>query len=339
MTADFDPDLLLHPDVIPRHHDLMWQVIAEMFARPNATMRVDQANIRRTISPQQLSPRRARFPVEGGVEASDPPNATQSVAAIVARVMAHFPRWYLEHGDPSAALVSLYRDGRDFLAPHTDGYLTTGPTPTEGLIMIASLGASRELIFQPIHGYPGPPLGEPKRAVRLDGGSVLVMRGTFQHRWVHEVPATSGRHPRVSVSMIWEPLDDKLQAEQAPTMLCEAAGFHAALPRPWFIGTDREVLQQLGFAGTADHCVLVGDNLCTVEELFRRVFDCSPERLLLNDIGVTPDARSAMLRVIDSGGALALALDALSVDPTLDAAALTTAMVGAILELPGCAPA
>jgi alkylated DNA repair dioxygenase AlkB len=81
----------------------------------------------------------------------------------------------------NSVLLNLYRDGRDSVSWHTDNEPGLGQNP---VIASISLGAARR--FQMKHR------GSSHRiALDLPHGSCLVMAGTTQHHWLHQVPKTA----------------------------------------------------------------------------------------------------------------------------------------------------
>lgn len=82
----------------------------------------------------------------------------------------------------NSVLCNLYRDGRDSVAWHSDDESELGPDP---VIASVSLGAART--FRLRHKEDG----ELRHDVRLGHGSLLVMGGTTQRAWMHQVPKTS----------------------------------------------------------------------------------------------------------------------------------------------------
>ena len=87
-----------------------------------------------------------------------------------------------ELGTPfNHVLLNLYRDGRDNIGIHADNEPELGKDPT---IASLSLGASRWFVLMP-KGKRAKRFG---KKFKLHHGSLLVMRGTLQHRWRHGVP-------------------------------------------------------------------------------------------------------------------------------------------------------
>ncbi len=85
----------------------------------------------------------------------------------------------------TAALINLYRDGRDSVAWHADDEPELGDQP---VIASLSLGAARE--FQLRHrNYRNN--GLPVKRMLLTPGSLLVMRGDTQKNWLHQLPKRS----------------------------------------------------------------------------------------------------------------------------------------------------
>jgi alkylated DNA repair dioxygenase AlkB len=82
----------------------------------------------------------------------------------------------------NAVLLNLYRDGRDGMGWHSDDEPELGPQPT---IASVSLGATRR--FRMRHRR--------RRQLTLDldlaDGSLLLMGGATQERWLHAVPKTA----------------------------------------------------------------------------------------------------------------------------------------------------
>ncbi len=81
----------------------------------------------------------------------------------------------------NSVLLNQYRDGQDSVGWHSDDEPDLGTNP---VIASVSLGATRNFQFKHKHN---PDL---KRAVELTHGSLLLMRGTTQHFWKHQIPKT-----------------------------------------------------------------------------------------------------------------------------------------------------
>ena len=95
-----------------------------------------------------------------------------------------------KHIEPTAStkfnsvLINYYRDGRDRVAWHSDDEKELGPAPVIGSV---SLGAERK--FKLRHkDYPRNGL---KAEIILENGSYLLMKGTTQRFWKHEIPRTA----------------------------------------------------------------------------------------------------------------------------------------------------
>jgi alkylated DNA repair dioxygenase AlkB len=78
----------------------------------------------------------------------------------------------------NSALVNYYRDGNDSMGLHADNEPELGKNP-----MIASMnfGASRKMVFRR-NGI------KEKFEVILNNGDLLLMSGSLQHYWKHEIP-------------------------------------------------------------------------------------------------------------------------------------------------------
>ncbi|MBK8975940.1 MAG: alpha-ketoglutarate-dependent dioxygenase AlkB [Planctomycetes bacterium] len=81
-------------------------------------------------------------------------------------------------------LANLYRDGGDAMGRHADDEPELGPARDDIRIASVSLGARRT--FRLRHRTDGRRLD-----FELGGGDLLVMRGTTQSYWMHEVPRTA----------------------------------------------------------------------------------------------------------------------------------------------------
>lgn len=89
-------------------------------------------------------------------------------------------------------LLNYYRDGKDSMGWHRDNEAALGPNPT---IASLSFGETRE--FQ-IRNYFEKKL---KLKLALDHGSLLVMSGSSQHHWEHQIPKTSKTlGPRINLT-------------------------------------------------------------------------------------------------------------------------------------------
>ncbi|MDQ7918554.1 alpha-ketoglutarate-dependent dioxygenase AlkB [Mesonia sp. MT50] len=81
----------------------------------------------------------------------------------------------------TTCLLNLYRDGQDSNGWHADNEKELGENPQ---IASISLGAPR--FFKLKHNS----LKEEKHKLLLENGSLLLMKGTTQHYWKHEIPKT-----------------------------------------------------------------------------------------------------------------------------------------------------
>jgi alkylated DNA repair dioxygenase AlkB len=83
----------------------------------------------------------------------------------------------------NSVLINLYRNGKDYVSWHSDDETELGKNPT---IASVSFGATRR--FQLRH-KSNKDLDTVE--ISLTHGSLLIMRGTTQHFWKHQVPKTS----------------------------------------------------------------------------------------------------------------------------------------------------
>ncbi len=81
----------------------------------------------------------------------------------------------------NSVLLNLYRDGQDSVGWHSDDEPELGVNP---VIASVSLGAARTFQFK---HKQNPDL---KQSVELTHGCLLLMHGTTQHFWKHQIPKT-----------------------------------------------------------------------------------------------------------------------------------------------------
>jgi alkylated DNA repair dioxygenase AlkB len=82
----------------------------------------------------------------------------------------------------TTVLLNYYRDGSDGNGWHADNEKELGTNP-----VIASLSLGAERSFQLKHNSDS----AQKKSISLENGSLLVMKGTTQHFWKHQVPKTT----------------------------------------------------------------------------------------------------------------------------------------------------
>lgn len=82
-----------------------------------------------------------------------------------------------------SVLCNHYRDGSDSMGRHADDEPELGPHPDDVRIASISLGARRTFRLRPRDGGP-------RLDLELGCGDLLVMGGTTQRLFVHEVPRT-----------------------------------------------------------------------------------------------------------------------------------------------------
>ena len=81
----------------------------------------------------------------------------------------------------TTVLLNLYRDGQDSNGWHADNEKELGRNP-----IIASVSFGAERVFQLKHNKL-----ELKQNIVLQHGSLLIMKGTTQHFWKHQIPKTT----------------------------------------------------------------------------------------------------------------------------------------------------
>lgn len=81
----------------------------------------------------------------------------------------------------TSVLLNYYRDGKDSNGWHADNEKELGTNP-----VIASLSFGAERTFQLKHNSDK----DQKKSIVLEHGSLLLMKGTTQHYWKHQIPKT-----------------------------------------------------------------------------------------------------------------------------------------------------
>ena len=82
----------------------------------------------------------------------------------------------------STVLLNKYRDGKDSNGWHADNEKELGLNP-----IIASVSFGAERVFQLKHNFDK----DQKQSIILQHGSLLLMKGTTQHFWKHQIPKTA----------------------------------------------------------------------------------------------------------------------------------------------------
>ncbi|MCL9807869.1 alpha-ketoglutarate-dependent dioxygenase AlkB family protein [Flavobacterium luminosum] len=91
----------------------------------------------------------------------------------------------------TTVLLNLYRDGQDSNGWHADNEKELGRNP-----IIASVSFGAERIFQLKHNTL-----DNKQNITLQNGSLLIMKGTTQHFWKHQIPKTKTKiGPRINLT-------------------------------------------------------------------------------------------------------------------------------------------
>ena len=84
----------------------------------------------------------------------------------------------------NSVLINYYRNGQDSVAWHADDETELGETP---VIASVSLGAERIFELKQKHQTPAKKVKLPLRH-----GSLLIMSGTMQQHWLHQLPKVKG---------------------------------------------------------------------------------------------------------------------------------------------------
>lgn len=92
----------------------------------------------------------------------------------------------------TTVLLNYYRNGNDSNGWHADDEKELGINP-----VIASVSFGAERVFQLKHNSDK----SLKKSIVLEHGSLLIMKGTTQHYWKHQIPKTSKPvKPRINLT-------------------------------------------------------------------------------------------------------------------------------------------
>ena len=93
----------------------------------------------------------------------------------------------------NSVLLNLYRHGKDRMGWHSDDEPELGINP-----VIASLSFGEKRVFHFKHRFDK---DIERVRIHLEHGSLLIMRGTTQHYWHHQIPKTSREiEPRINLT-------------------------------------------------------------------------------------------------------------------------------------------
>jgi alkylated DNA repair dioxygenase AlkB len=91
----------------------------------------------------------------------------------------------------NACLLNYYHHGNESMGWHSDNEIELGINP-----VIASLSLGAERSFQFKHK-----LNKCKQSVKLNSGSLLIMKGSTQHHWLHCLPKSKKiQKPRINLT-------------------------------------------------------------------------------------------------------------------------------------------
>ena len=94
----------------------------------------------------------------------------------------------------NSVLINYYRDGKDRVAWHSDDEKELGKDPVIGSV---SLGGERKFKLR----HKQFKKNGLKQEIILNNGSFLLMQGSTQHHWLHEIPRTAiPVSPRVNLT-------------------------------------------------------------------------------------------------------------------------------------------
>lgn len=93
----------------------------------------------------------------------------------------------------NAVLLNFYRDGNDYISPHSD----KETSPYQSTVVSVSFGASRDFVFK-----RKTTSSNQHNTVKtiINNGDLMVMAGACQQQWTHAVPKRANAGPRISAT-------------------------------------------------------------------------------------------------------------------------------------------
>lgn len=186
---DKKQETLIDHDGIVEYYPQFFDASEELFQRINAEVKFTQNFIR--IWGKELSlPRVESWIGDKAYTYSGltlkPHPWTSSIYLIKEQIEKYLSQ------DFNSCLVNLYRTGEDYVGPHADDEKELGSEP---FIASVSLGASRRFVMK--HRYEK----DRQCEVLLQSGDLLVMKGVFQHFWLHSLPKMKKEmNPRINLT-------------------------------------------------------------------------------------------------------------------------------------------
>ena len=170
-------DVQYIPDFLPGHRDLFPDLLDEFFSLEPLPILLGGS---RHTMVAVANDRPNRYTETVGMEGG------RSLRRLLWRPLTGFLAGKIETVTgvrPTIAVFNLYRDGDDYIDFHLDGDAAHGPRVDDVVIATVSFGASRLLEMRRIDKTA-------EALVRLEAGSLFVMRGKVQQQWLHAIHKT-----------------------------------------------------------------------------------------------------------------------------------------------------
>ena len=270
MAAKLPTDIEYHPDFIADPRNLFSDVLEEFFAQEpepvlyggprisGLSFRNDRPNSYTKPIDMKRRSMRLWLPTTGFMAGQ---------VAAVTGVM------------PSIAVFNFYRDGEDFLELHSDLDSAIGPTFDDVVVATVSFGAER--LFQMRR------IDKTNEFQQLLGpGSLLVMRGAVQRKWLHAVPPMPEQSgARLSIVFLHHKLDTrsswvlsevsdhaKQKIETQASIASMVREYAGDIPTPVCVGTKEEVF--------VEWCRRDGEHYICVNPAHAGLVFMSPQEML-----------------------------------------------------------
>ena len=112
------------------------------------------------------------------------------------QVMEILEQHDIDYPKINSCLINKYRDGNDYIKPHSDSFESFGEYP---IISGLSLGEERELIFKKKKGLVVPN-NKDKFKYKLNDNSLFIMAGASQKYYTHEIEKSDSSDLRYSLT-------------------------------------------------------------------------------------------------------------------------------------------
>lgn len=191
VAAELPPEAAYIPGFVADHRKVFWDLVEEFYANtPDVVYYGGPRLVSFSFRTDELTEASRNF-CDGDRSALRKRLWLPHTAMLGGMVFAHTGVM------PDAVAYNLYRDGSDFLMPHSDSDNQFGPSVDDVVIATVSFGQPRLLTLDPIDE------ADPRRiSFELTPGSLFTMRGALQRKWLHGIGKDASPGPRLSLTFL-----------------------------------------------------------------------------------------------------------------------------------------